>query len=153
MSLSECAKRTILSDIPCVVFRTAPYEKSMTTIHENTSRLTNEILKQRISCIPIHIKDMSFDINNLIVELNVKNDTDTTLYVTTKDFKIKDIKTDRYLPQETVREYFPPDPLTNDYIIITRLRPKISETIPGEVIKLESKMTISRSQDSCFYVT
>ena len=70
VSFANAIRRVILSEIPCVVFRTAPYEKSMTTIHANTTRLTNEILKQRISCIPIHITDPTLDLNTLIVEIN-----------------------------------------------------------------------------------
>ena len=58
VSLANAIRRTILSDIPLVVFRTTPYEQNKANIIANTSRLNNEILKQRLSCIPIHIKDI-----------------------------------------------------------------------------------------------
>ena len=57
-SLANALRRVILANIPTVVFRTSPYEKNDATFHINTSRLNNEILKQRLSCIPIHISDM-----------------------------------------------------------------------------------------------
>lgn len=154
VSFANALRRVILSEIPCVVFRTAPYEKSMTTIHANTTRLTNEILKQRISCIPIHITDPTLDLNTLVVEINKQNKSDVIEYVTTEDIKIKDKTTDKYLPKRVVEQYFPPNAQTGDYIIINRLRPKISETIPGEIIQLEAEMTRSTAkEDSCFNVT
>ena len=60
VSLANAIRRTILSDIPTVIFKTFPYEKNQATIYINTSRLNNEILKQRLGCIPIHIKDDDF---------------------------------------------------------------------------------------------
>ena len=46
------------------------------------------------------------------------------------------------------REIFPPDPITKDYILIVRLRPKISDTIPGEEIKLEAKMELETAKEN-----
>ena len=59
VSLANALRRTMLSDIPLIVFRTTPYEKNKANIINNTSRLNNEVIKQRLSCIPIHIKDIS----------------------------------------------------------------------------------------------
>ena len=53
VSLANAVRRTILSDVPLVVFRTTPNEKNKCNIITNTSRLNNEIIKQRLSCIPI----------------------------------------------------------------------------------------------------
>ena len=58
VSLANAIRRTILSDIPQVVFKTTPNDESKTIIHENTSNLNNELIKQRLSCIPIHINDI-----------------------------------------------------------------------------------------------
>ena len=94
VSLANAIRRTILSDIPLVVFRTTPYQQNKANIISNTSRLNNEILKQRLSCIPIYIKDIEgFPMKNYQLEVNVENITDTTMYVTTKDFVIKDLVT------------------------------------------------------------
>lgn len=155
VSFANALRRVIISNIPTVVFRTTPYEKSMTRIITNTSRLTNEILNQRISCIPIHINDDStYDIDSLVVECNKKNESDTIQYVTTADLRIRDTKIDKYLSKADRDAIFPPDPITGDHIIITRLRPQISATIPGEACHFESKMTRSTAkEDSCFNVT
>ena len=58
VSLANAIRRTILSDIDIVVFRTSPYERNEANILVNTSRLNNEIIKQRLSCIPIFIKNL-----------------------------------------------------------------------------------------------
>ena len=46
VSFANAIRRTILSDIPVVVFKTAPYEENRATIYKNTTRLNNEIIKQ-----------------------------------------------------------------------------------------------------------
>jgi DNA-directed RNA polymerase alpha subunit len=58
-------RRTILSDIPVVVFKTTPYEENKCNIFINTSRLNNEIVKQRLSCIPICISDYKTNFTSL----------------------------------------------------------------------------------------
>jgi len=45
VSLANGLRRTILSDIPTVVFRTSPNEQNKCIILTNTTRLNNEILK------------------------------------------------------------------------------------------------------------
>ena len=49
VSIANAIRRTILSDIPQIVFRTTPYEQNKANIITNTSRLNNEIIKQRLS--------------------------------------------------------------------------------------------------------
>ena len=140
-SVANAIRRVILADIPTVVFRTFPHEKNDATFHINTCRLNNEILKQRLSCIPIYISDMEIDLKDYIMELDVKNDTETTIFVTSADFKIFNIRTDKYLADDVLNTIFPPDSITNRYIDFCRLRPKISDNVPGEHIKLSCKFS------------
>jgi DNA-directed RNA polymerase alpha subunit len=154
-------RRTILSDIPIVVFKTTPYEENNANIIFNTSRLNNEIIKQRLSCIPIHIDYLEIDktsIENYLLELDVENKTDTIINVTTKDFKILNTLTNKYLEEGQVKKIFPPfiPPNGNGeyFIDFLRLRPKISEELPGEKIKLTCKFTVGTArEDSMFNVT
>ena len=151
-------RRVIVSDIPVVVFKTTPHEENKANILINTSRLNNEIIKQRLSCIPIGIKDLEIDFANYLLEIDVENKTDTMIMVTTKDFKIKNLTTNSYLEDNTLREIFPPYiPPTgkNEYFIdFLRLRPKISDELPGERIKLNCTFSISTARDdSMFNVT
>lgn len=153
VSLVNSLRRIIISEIPTVVFRTMPYEKSLVNIEKNKTRLNNEIIKQRLSCIPIHITDLSIPLDKYVVELDVKNETSETQYITTKHLKIKNIENDKYLTSGELARIFPENPLTKHHIIIARLRPRLSDDIPGEELKLTAKMTISNAkEDSCFNV-
>ena len=89
VSYANAIRRVILSDIPTVVFETSPHEKNNSIFYVNTSKLNNEILKQRLSCIPIYIDDLDMPLNDYHLDVDVKNNTDSIIYVTTKDFKIK----------------------------------------------------------------
>ena len=151
-------RRVIVSDIPIVVFKTTPHDENKSNILINTSRLNNEIIKQRLSCIPICIRDLEIDFANYLLELDVENKSDTMIMVTTKDFKIKNLTTNSYLEENTLRDIFPPYiPPTgkNEYYIdFLRLRPKISDELPGERIKLNCTFSISTARnDSMFNVT
>ena len=151
-------RRVIVSDIPVVVFKTTPHEENKANILINTSRLNNEIIKQRLSCIPIGIKDLEIDFANYLLEIDVENKTDTMIMVTTRDFKIKNLTTGSYLEDSTLRDIFPPYiPPTGKgeyYIDFLRLRPKISDELPGERIKLNCTFSISSARDdSMFNVT
>ena len=148
VSLANAIRRTILSDIPLVVFRTTPYEKNKCNIISNTSRLNNEIIKQRLSCIPIHIKENEdLPLKNYIMELDYENNSDIIEYVTTKNFKIKDIINNKYLPDDKTREIFPADDYTGHFIDFIRLRPKLSDELPGEKIHLTCEFDIGTSKE------
>ena len=151
VSLANSIRRVILSDIPCVVFETLPHEKNLSTFYINTSKFNNEILKQRLACIPIHIDDLDMPINDYIVEVDIKNNTDSIIYVTTADFKIKNIKTDKYLQDDILQQIFPPDPITNQYIDFCRLLPKLADNIPGQHLKFSCKFSISTAKDNGSY--
>ncbi len=149
VSLANAVRRIILSEIPTVVIKTETYQDNKCTITENTSRLHNEIMKQRLSCIPIHMKLNELDIlpDKYILEVDEKNDTDSIKYVTTEHFKIKNKTTGNYLTREETKKIFPPNKKTNYYIDFGRLRPKVSDTIPGEALKLTAEFSISNARD------
>ena len=147
VSLANAVRRTILSDIPLVVFKTAPYEENKANIIANTTRLNNEILKQRLSCIPIYIKNIEdFPLKNYMLEVNVENITDTTMYVTTKDFIIRDVVTGKPVSETKTREIFPANDYTGYFIDFARLRPKISDEIPGEKINMTCEFSLSTAK-------
>ena len=148
VSLANAISRTVLSDIPLLVFRTTPNERNKCNVIANTSRLNNEIIKQRLSCIPIHIKDITdFPLKNYIMEVNVENNTDTIMFVTTEDFIIKDVVSGKSLSKDKIREIFPPDDTTGYYIDFVRLRPRISEELPGEKIHLTCEFEIGDAKE------
>jgi DNA-directed RNA polymerase subunit L len=158
VSLANALRRTILSDIPTVIFRTTPPEKNDCTIYKNTSILNNEIIKQRLSCIPIHelYKQELSVLKNLILEVNVDNNTNEYLIVTTRDFKIKQKDTGEYLPESEVKKIFPPSKIVWDtlkiesYTDFVKLRPKIAD-LPGDVIRLSCDFSYGTANEDGMY--
>jgi DNA-directed RNA polymerase alpha subunit len=151
VSFINALRRTILSDIQILGFQGFPHEKCSIKFEKNTTRLHNEILKQRLSCIPIKGIKLDEPYDNLVFEINETNDTSEMMYVTTNNFKIKDMETGKYLNKSTVEEIFPPDKITGDYIIIARLLPQISSEIPGESLKLTATIGIHDAKEDGVY--
>ena len=152
VSIVNGLRRIILSEIPIVVFRVSPNNVNKCTIHANTCGLNNEIVKQRLSCVPIHIKDVAdFPLKNYVMELHVQNNTDTTIYVTTQDFAIKDIHSGKMLPENKVREIFPADDITGDFIDFVRLKAKPAEEIHGKIIHLTCEFDIGTAMEDSAY--
>ena len=144
-------RRTILSEIPVNAFITETYEENKCNIMKNTSRFHNEIVKQRLSCIPICETELSRLPGKYRLEVHKKNETNNISYCTSEDFKIKNLETNTYMEQEEVKKIFPPDEFTGDYISFIRLRPSISESIQGEEIKLECDFSTSNAKNNSMY--
>ena len=150
-------RRTIIADIPTISFKTTPYEENNATIVANTSGLTNEIIKHRLSCIPVHLNYLEDTIpfEDYLLEIDVDNTTDTEIMVTTRDFKILNAKTNEYLEDGQVKQIFPPfippDGSGEYYIDFVRLRPKLSDEIPGQKIKLNCKFSVNTAREDAVY--
>lgn len=144
VSYANALRRVLLSDIPIIVFKTQPYKENNVNILINKTRMNNELLKQRISSIPIHINNINeFPYEDYEVELDMNNDTNSMVFVTTENFKIRNIATKNYLSATETKAIFPPDPITDDYIDIIRLRPKLSDVMESEKLKFSAKLAIS----------
>ena len=153
VSLANALRRIILSDVPTFVFRTFPYSECQASITTNTTRLHNEILKQRLSCIPIHITDQEFPYKDYQLEINVTADGNEIRYVTTKDFRLKNKTTGKYLTDVKVHEIFKQNEITGDFIEFARLLPKMSEYSEGEQLTMTCDLDIGTAQqDGAFNV-
>jgi len=151
VSLANAIRRTVLSDIPTLAFYTETHKDNQCDITINTSRLHNEILKHRLSCIPVHEKDLSILPGNYVLELDEKNETDNMLIVTTEHFRIRNKTNGNYLTKEEVRRIFPPHPKTNSFIDFARLRPNIGDNIPGEQLKLTAEFSAHTAKENSMY--
>lgn len=148
ISIANALRRILLSDIPMVIIKTSNYDENKCTIKKNTSRFTNEMIKQRISCIPIHVKPDQIDLEDYYIECKVSNNSNEIIYVTTKDFKVIHKDSNKLFNDIKL---FPPDSITKNYIDLIRLKPRISESIPGEEIDLECTMEIGTAKDNSSY--
>ena len=146
VSLANAVRRIILNDIDTVVLRTETYEDNNCTIEVNTCRLHNEILKQRLSCIPIHSTNLDELPGKYILELNETNNNDYIMFVTTEHFKIKNKETGEYMDSKHI---FPAD-TRKQHIDFCRLRPKMGD-VPGEQIKLTCEFSIANAGVSSMF--
>ena len=151
VSLANAIRRTILSDIPTTVFHTQTYQDNQCIIHMNTTRLHNEIIKHRLSCIPVHIQELDLLPGKYIMELDMHNDTDSMMFATTENFKIKNKENDNYLTSDETKRIFPPCPKTNMFIDFVRLRPRMGDTIPGEKLKLSCEFSVHTASENSMY--
>lgn len=98
VSVANAIRRTILANIPAVVI-----DPAATDIAINTSRFSNEIIKHRLSCIPVHhipaiggggnnnnnSVNPNPDISKYSIELDVHNNrADDTIIVTTEHINV-----------------------------------------------------------------
>jgi len=158
VSIANAIRRTIINDIPTWVFITSPHEKNQATFHTNTTRMNNELLKQRLSCIPIHSKygfEDSFSLEDCYLEVNVENTTDTVMQVTTEHFIIKKKKDNEPISIDVNRAifppYLPPDNVDEYFILFINLRPRISDEIPGEKIHFVCNFSVSTARESAMF--
>jgi DNA-directed RNA polymerase II subunit RPB3 len=134
-SFVNSLRRIIISEIETVGFRTEEYEKSDIKVIENNSSLHNEFLLHRLGLIPINTKDIdSYDPSKYKFVLNVQHTGTVPIDVTTKDIKVMNLETNTVEDNEL---FFPKNHITNDHIIITKLKPTPDGT--GEKIHMEGK--------------
>ena len=134
LSILNAFRRIILTNIPVIGFDGE--DNPSLEVLVNTGPLHNEYILQRFGCIPIHFNETDIDTFNsddYIFELNVKNDDSTMLNVTTHDFTI--IKKDTPLSHKEVTKLFPVDSISNEPILITRLRQGEHLHIKGKAVK------------------
>ena len=143
-SLANAIRRTCLSEVETIGFKTEPYEESDVNIIENTSSLHNEFIMHRFGMIPVNFSDIDkFDSDRYRFILNVQNTSSKILNVTTKDIVVKDLNTNTNLNTD---DFFPPDKYTNEYILITKLKPNPNGV--GEKLNLEARAIKSSGSEN-----
>ena len=151
-------RRTVLTDIPIVVFRTFPYEKNDAVFIENTTRRNNEILKQRLSCIPIYgLSADNDEYKDLLLEVHETNTGPDAKPVTTEHFKVKRISSNAYLPRSEVKKMFPPWISASGeeyYIHLTSLSPRLyqdaaaSSADKGSTLHFTCKFSVGTAKEN-----
>lgn len=138
-SIVNSLRRTLLSTIPSVAFRTQINDSDI-IINENTTSLHNEFLLHRISLIPLYIDPSKYE-KQYLFHLNVENTSVPIQTITADDFKIyrlkknidpnliQEINLDNYdmkktIPDSEKKEIFRPFQFkgSDKYCIITELK-------------------------------
>ena len=138
IAIINSIRRVILADIPVVGF--LGEGKPSIEITKNTGPLHNEIMCHRIGVIPLHFTEEEleeFVENEYVFNCSVKNTSVSMLNVTTKDITgTRNLKP--LTPKELLR-IFPPNSVSKDFILITRLRQGEELTFTATAVKLTAK--------------
>ena len=141
-SFCNALRRIMISEIETIGFRSSYDEDSDIKIEINTSALHNEYLGHRLSLLPIVIppKDISsFVKDKYEFHIDVINNKENPIDVTSEDISILDTTTGNILSQTETRKFFPPNNITKDFILINRLKPNKVDGIDGEQMKVIMK--------------
>ena len=138
-------RRTILSDIDVVGIKGFPHEDCDINILENDTNLNNEIMKHRIMSLPVHVltPDCAGDVwNRVKVVLNVQNDTEQMIPVTTENITLINEENGSKISDATTKKIFPPDTITNDYILLCYLHPVSDKLKKSNQLHFEATFSV-----------
>ena len=168
VSIANSLRRILLSEISTVIVKSYPHDENQCNITINNTRFTNEMIKQRVSSIPIHIhKETTQDYEGKqeeeeavpttqpiwqLYQIKCKkiNTSDQMVFVTTEALELVHKTTGEQMAKPQRDQIFPPDE-HGYYIDILRLRPQLAESIPGEEIEFTCDMSISNAKDDSMY--
>jgi DNA-directed RNA polymerase subunit L/DNA-directed RNA polymerase alpha subunit len=136
VTYANTLRRLIMTAVETVGFRadmTAEGTTTDVTIIKNDTPMTNEMLAHRIGLIPLDIKEpLKWNKEEYLFKLSKEGETDHSVDVTTADFKVfqnTKVGEDTIEPREVAtNQFFKPDPISGDYILISRLQPSGAET-------------------------
>jgi len=149
VSVANALRKTAIADIPSVVF---DVDNPVSCIfYKNNTRFHNEILKERLRAIPLHVThDLEQWAANHYVEIDIQNEINEYCYVTTAQFKIKRTSDDSELSEDERNTIFPKNKFQN-YIDFARLAPFVHENIVAEGIHLRCGFMVSTARtNGCF---
>lgn len=131
-------RRVILTDVPITGVIGEPIDKDEPTVNVlvNTGALHNEIIIHRIGLIPICLTEdeiESYEDGSIKLELNVKNEGNKIENVTTKH--ITATRNDVIITDKELASIFPPNKVSKDHILITRLRTGEHLHLKADVVK------------------
>ena len=137
---ANALRRAIVAHTPAVAMVAFPADASTITITTNTSQLNNEILKQRLACVPIHITDRGTDVSKYAIRIAEEASGTETRNITTEHIQLLLADTNTPVSDAARRAVFPPSPLTGDYVLLARLRPAAASRVLAERLELVATM-------------
>lgn len=135
-------RRILISRLPVVAMRAIPESESTIHISANTGGLNNEIIKHRLSCVPVHGMQQPTDLSNYTLRLDVTASDDTPRIVTTADIEVMwgDASDLKPAPKGVASTMFPANPITGDHVVIAKLNPAIPGVSAGERLAFDAKL-------------
>ena len=177
--LANSLRRIMLTDIPNISFGDENINEpnSSITIHKNTSALHNEFLAHRISLVPICVihnnvlriktywdnmtQERKYAFSNPekipIFTLKKENSNLGDQHQVFNNSQIQNIYSSdfTYLTPDDysdypIEQFFPKDIISNDYILINKLKPSFNDN-NGEEINITCKVTIGTGKQNTRY--
>ena len=147
LSIINAMRRVILSEYPTIGFNIDDYLNSDIKVITNTSSINNEFIMHRIGLVPIHYSSIkAFDSSKYKFVIDKQNTSNSTISVKSNDFKVYNTETGN---EEDSIKFFPPEPITNDFILILRLKQNPNKI--GEKIHVEGKASIGTGSINARY--
>lgn len=144
IAIINSIRRVILADIPVLGF--LGEGKPSIEIIKNNGSLHNEIIYHRIGIIPLHFTQQEieeFVENEYVFHCTANNSSIAIMNVTTKH--ITGSRSKKPLTEKELARIFPPNLITKDNVLITRLRQGEELTFNATVVKLTAKCHASFS--------
>lgn len=147
-------RRTILADIENVAIGHDPHDTDVSTVlfKENTSSLHNEFLAHRLSMIPVCMTKDEIDMNihdQYTFELRARNTGSDVLHVKSNAIQVIDLNGKSH--PELAARWFPMDHITNDWILITSLKPNPYMPAQGESLDVTCKCKKGTAHGNIMY--
>jgi DNA-directed RNA polymerase subunit L len=138
LSIVNGIRRIIMTDIPNIGAIGEKLDKEEPTVNVkfNSGALHDEFIIHRIGLIPICMtadEIENYEDNSLVLELNVNNTTNKKIDVRTSDYKASLNGVE--LSEKKLKELFPPNKVSKENILITRLRPGEHLHLTADIVK------------------
>lgn len=151
ITVANTIRRSTVSHTATIAFRTEPPEKSDVVVTVNTTPLVNEMIAHRLGMIPIRADITTFEPAHYEFIIDKENATKAMVDVCASDIQVFKKNPDAPLEPPTLvpnEQFFPPDPITGDTCLITRLRPQWNPSNPNERIVLKARASISTGAEN-----
>jgi DNA-directed RNA polymerase alpha subunit/DNA-directed RNA polymerase subunit L len=142
VTMANTLRRSILSLTPSVAFPVRGI-----AIHHNTTPIPNEMLELRIGLIPIRANPVTFEPDLYEFRLDKTNTGLESMDIFASDIEVwrKDPMGEPV--QLETRDFFPPDPVTKETVLITRLQPQWNPVAPNQRLAFTSRATVSNGTE------
>lgn len=174
VAFANTLRRLVMTGVETVAFRSDINELGQTTdvkIIKNTTSMTNEMLADRVGLLPLVVKDpLAWNPDTYIFKLSLTNTSSNLLDVKASDFVVTQ-KTGANGEEVAVpnTEFFHPDPITKDTILLAVLKgargsdsgaevtnegsvKRQASAAAGDTIELEARATVGTGREHARFI-
>jgi DNA-directed RNA polymerase subunit L len=151
VSYVNTLRRAIITEVPTVGFRADMNDKGATTdvvIVKNSTPMTNEMLAHRIGLIPIHADAKTWSPEKFTFKMSVKNESSEKMNINTDLITV--------LNEEGIQvpssQFFHPDPITKQFILLAVLRGVTTKEDIPEEIEWTATATVGRGRENARFI-